>query len=51
MTESGTPVIHVDTHLASVCRGGMAVVIRTDGAPSARSVTSTPRTHAGWRTD
>jgi hypothetical protein len=30
MTASGSPVIHVETHLASVCRGGRAVVIRTD---------------------
>jgi hypothetical protein len=24
MTTSGTPVLYVDTHRASVCRGGMA---------------------------
>jgi hypothetical protein len=28
MAASGTPVIHVETHLASVCQGRMAVVIR-----------------------
>ena len=44
---SGTPVLYVDTHRASVCRGGMAVVIRTDGTESALSVRSTPRTYAG----
>jgi hypothetical protein len=47
MTASGTPVIHVETHLASVCQGGMAVVIRTDSAISGAICDTPLGKHAG----